>query len=211
MKRGTFVTFEGGEGAGKSTQAKLLVSELERRGVRVVHVREPGGTPLAETIRGILKDNRGEAPCAEAETLLFLAARAQLVRKTILPALEEGAWVVSDRFGDSTLAYQGYGRGMPLSAIAGMNDFACAGLKPDLTILLDISPEDGGGRVRARSGATGVEIDRMELAGRDFHSRLREGFLALAAGEKDRFAVIDAMRTVEEIRGEVWKSVSRFL
>jgi len=211
MKRGTFVTFEGGEGAGKSTQAKLLVSELERRGIRVVPVREPGGTPLAETIRGILKDNRGEAPCAEAETLLFLAARAQLVRKTILPALEEGAWVVSDRFGDSTLAYQGYGRGMPLSTIAEMNAFACAGLKPDLTILLDISPEAGGDRIRARSGATGAEIDRIELAGGDFHSRLREGFLALAAEDKERFAVIDAMRTVEEIRSEVWKSASRFL
>jgi len=211
MNRGRFITLEGGEGAGKSTQAKLLVSGLERRGVRVVPVREPGGTPLAEKIRAILKDNRGEAPCAEAETLLFLAARAQLVRKTILPALEEGAWVVSDRFGDSTVAYQGYGRGMPTEAILSMNDFACAGLKPDLTILLDLPPEAGRGRIVERSGRSGEEIDRIELAGADFHSRLREGFLALAAKEKERFAVIDAMRSVEEVRSEIWKSVSRFL
>ena len=128
MARGVFITFEGGEGCGKSTQAAVLKDALERSGRKVLLTREPGGTRLSEEIRALLKDQSKDPPCNRAETLLFLAARAQLVERVILPALERGEWVVSDRFSDSTLAYQGHGRGLPLDLLAEANDFACRGL-----------------------------------------------------------------------------------
>lgn len=203
MQRGKFITFEGGEGCGKSTQVKRLAAELESRGVEVLLTREPGGTRLAESIRGLLKDETQDPPVDRAELLLFLAARAQLVKNVIRPALEAGTWVVSDRFSDSTVAYQGYGRGLPLDFVRAANDFACEGLVPDLTILLDLDPEIAAKRMRRREAATHTDADRIESAGDDFHARLRKGFLELAAADSPRIAKIDASGTPDEVWGRV--------
>ena len=158
MARGKFITFEGGEGCGKSTQVKRLKEALEKTG----------------------------------ELLLFLAARAQLVKNVIRPALEAGKWVVSDRFSDSTIAYQGYGRGLPLDILKDMNNFACEGLKPDLTLLLDVTPETSHARMHQREEATNTTSDRIELAGDEFHRRLRRGFAELAKVCPERIVTIDA-------------------
>jgi dTMP kinase len=209
--RGKFITLEGGEGCGKSTQAKRLKAALERCGIEVLLTREPGGTPLAEKIRSLLKDENADPPCDRSELLLFLAARAQLVKNVIRPALDAGRWVVSDRFSDSTLAYQGYGRELPLDFLVAANNFACDALKSDLTLLLDVPPEIALGRMRSREAATGTSADRIELAGAEFHARLRQGFLDLAEKEKDRFSVIDASGNEDEVWSEIWKSMKRFL
>jgi dTMP kinase len=209
--RGKFITLEGGEGCGKSTQAKRLKAALERCGIEVLLTREPGGTPLAEKIRSLLKDENADPPCDRSELLLFLAARAQLVKNVIRPALDAGKWVISDRFSDSTLAYQGYGRELPLDFLVAANDFACDALKSDLTLLLDVPPEIALRRMRSREAATGTSADRIELAGAEFHARLRQGFLDLAEKEKDRFSVIDASGNEDEVWSEIWKSMKRFL
>ena len=209
MARGRFITFEGGEGCGKTTQVRRLKEALERGGVEVVQTREPGGTWLAEEIRRLIKDQETEAPCDRSELLLFLAARAQLVKNVIRPALERGAWVVSDRFSDSTLAYQGYGRGLPLDAIRQANDFACGGLKPDLTFLLDVSPEVSHERMHRRESATNTSADRIEKAGEDFHARLRGGFAALAKADPERIVTIDADGTPDEVWERIWNSMMR--
>ena len=211
MARGKFITFEGGEGCGKSTQVRRLKEELERRGIEVVLTREPGGTWLSEQIRHLIKDQATDAPCDRSELLLFLAARAQLVRNVIRPALEEGKWVVSDRFSDSTLAYQGYGRGLPLGDLRRMNDFACEALKPDLTLLLDVDSEVARARMRSREAATATTADRIEKAGEEFHARLRTGFAELAKAEPERIVTIDANGTLDEVWELVWKSTRRFL
>ena len=204
MARGRFITFEGGEGCGKSTQVRRLCEALERAGVEVVLTREPGGTILSEQIRRLIKDQDDDPPCDRSELLLFLAARAQLVRNVIRPALAAGKWVVSDRFSDSTKAYQGYGRGLPLDVIAAVNDFACEGLRPDLTLLLDVTPETARARMRRREDATHPAADRIEKAGDDFHARLRRGFAELARAEPERVKVVDANGTVEEVWERVW-------
>lgn len=204
MARGRFITFEGGEGCGKSTQVRRLCEALERAGVEVVLTREPGGTILSEQIRRLIKDQDDDPPCDRSELLLFLAARAQLVRNVIRPALAAGKWVVSDRFSDSTKAYQGYGRGLPLDVIAAVNDFACEGLRPDLTLLLDVTPETARARMRRREDATHTAADRIEKAGDDFHARLRRGFAELARAEPERVKVVDANGTVEEVWERVW-------
>ena len=211
MVRGRFITFEGGEGCGKSTQVRRLKEALEREGIEVVLTREPGGTWLSEEIRHLIKDQATDAPCDRSELLLFLAARAQLVRNVIRPALEAGKWVVSDRFSDSTLAYQGYGRGLPLDILRTANDFACDGLKPDLTLLLDVAPETAAARMRGREAATNTTADRIERAGDAFHARLRIGFAELAKAEPGRIVTIDANGTPDEVWEGVWKSTRRFL
>ena len=210
MACGKFITFEGGEGCGKSTQVRRLKEALEREGVEVLLTREPGGTWLSEEIRHLIKDQMTDAPCDRSELLLFLAARAQLVRNVIRPALEAGKWVVSDRFSDSTIAYQGYGRGLPLEMLKEMNDFACEGLKPDLTFLLDVTPETARVRRRRREEATNTTADRIELADDAFHERLRRGFAAQAGDEPWRIVTIDANGTVDEVWEQVWKSMRRF-
>ncbi|MBQ0031553.1 MAG: dTMP kinase [bacterium] len=210
MVRGKFITFEGGEGCGKSTQVRRLKEMLEREGVEVVLTREPGGTWLSEEIRRLIKDQMTDAPCDRSELLLFLAARAQLVRNVIRPALEQGKWVVSDRFSDSTLAYQGYGRGLPLDDLRRMNDFACEGLKPDLTLLLEVSPETSSARMRKRVASTNTTADRLERAGAEFHARLQAGFTALAKAEPERIVTVDANGTPDEVWELVWKSMRRF-
>lgn len=208
--RGRFITFEGGEGCGKSTQVKRLTTALEREGVEVVLTREPGGTWLAEEIRRLIKDQETDAPCDRSELLLFLAARAQLVRNVIRPALAAGKWVVSDRFSDSTVAYQGYGRGLPLGFLRAANAFACEDLKPDLTLLLDVSPETARMRMREREAATATAADRIEKAGDVFHARLRAGFEELAKREPERIVRIDANGSPDEVWENVWKSMKRF-
>jgi len=207
MARGRFITFEGGEGCGKSTQVLRLKDRLEREGVSVLLTREPGGTRLSELIRELLKDESEDPPCDRTELLLFLAARAQLVRNVVRPALEAGTWVVSDRFSDSTLAYQGYGRGLPLDVIRVMNDFACEGLRPDLTILLDLDPAAARERLRGREAATNTAADRIERAGDDFHARLREGFRGLAAAEPSRIVTVDASGGPDEVWERIWTSI----
>ena len=209
MARGKFITFEGGEGCGKSTQVKRFAAALESRGIKVLLTREPGGTRLAELVRRLLKDEAEDPPVDRAELLLFLAARAQLVRNVIRPALEEGTWVVSDRFSDSTVAYQGYGRGLPLDFVRAANDFACEGLRPDLTFLLDLDPAVAQARMRGREQATNTAADRIERAGDEFHARLRRGFLALAAADAPRFAVIDASASPDEVFSSILSAASR--
>lgn len=205
--RGRFITFEGGEGCGKSTQVKRLAEHLASKGIEVVLTREPGGTRLAELIRGLLKDEREDPPCDRSELLLFLAARAQLVRNVIEPALASGKWVLSDRFSDSTFAYQGYGRGLPLDVLRLANDFACDGLKPDLTLLLDVRPEVAAARMRRREAATNTSADRIEQAGDGFHSRLRAGFLEMAKAEPERIRVIDANGSPDDVWARILQNM----
>lgn len=209
MARGKFITFEGGEGCGKSTQVKRLEAFLRGEGYEVLLTREPGGTRLAELVRSLLKDEHEDPPCDRSELLLFLAARAQLVRNVIRPALERGVWVVSDRFSDSTFAYQGYGRGLPLEFLTIANDFACEGLQSDLTILLDVPPEVACERMRRREAVTNTAADRIELAGDAFHARLREGFHSLAAANPERIAVVDASGSPDEVWSEVCSQLKR--
>ena len=207
--QGKFITFEGGEGCGKSTQVRRLCAALEQEGHKVLLTREPGGTWLAEEIRRLIKDQTTDAPCDRSELLLFLAARAQLVRTVIRPALAAGTWVVSDRFSDSTMAYQGYGRGLALDLLKEMNAFACEDLKPDLTLFLDVTPETSAARRAQREAATNTMADRIERAGNAFHARLREGFFALAKSEPERIVTIDANGSVDEVWEAVWKSTQR--
>ena len=208
---GRFITFEGGEGCGKSTQIRLLAERLRAQGLLVLLTREPGGTALAERIRALVREIGEDPPNARAETLLFLASRAQLVENVVRPALDAGTWVLCDRFADSTFAYQGYGRGLNLTELKALNAFATGGLVPDRTILLDVPPETAAARLRAREQTTQTAADRMERAGDDFHARLKAGFLELAAAEPGRFAVIAAEGSVESVAEKVWNSIRHML
>ena len=197
---GHLITFEGHEGGGKSTQANLLAELLRARGIEVVTTREPGGTPTGEIIRDLLQNDLSREPlCDATEALLFCASRAQLCRNVLAPALERGAWVVLDRFTDSTLAYQGFGRGFDVATLRRLNDFATGPVRPALTLLLDLPVEEGLGRALERSG----KKDRIEQAPLDFHRRLREGYLELAREEPGRFAVIDASKPVPEVAAAI--------
>lgn len=211
-ERGRFITFEGPEGGGKSTQAARLSARLIERGVDVIRTREPGGTLTGEAIRDLLQhDVVGEAIFAEAEALLFAASRAQLVRQRILPALSRGSWVVCDRFADSTTAYQGYGRGFAIDDMLAINAFAIDGAQPDLTLLLDIDIQLGLDRVRRRNEKAGTIDDRIEREARGFHERVRAGYLDLAARFRDRIVVLDASRDTDDIARDVWSAVSKLL
>lgn len=208
---GKFITFEGPEGGGKSTHIKLLADFLRSKGKEVLVTREPGGTRLAELIRGLVREELEDPPVPRSEVLLFLAARAQVVSEVIRPALEKGVWVLCDRFSDSTFAYQGYGRGLDVEKLRLLNDFATQGLVPDLTILLDVPLEVSASRLLARQASTSSSADRIEKAGDGFHSRLREGFLKMAALEKERFVVLDSSREMEEVNNDIEEAVNRFL
>ena len=201
-KKGLFVTFEGGDCAGKTTQLRMLEAWLKARGRSVICTREPGGTTLAEKIRGLLlsKDS-GELMTPQAELLLFSAARAQHVKHVVMPQLEAGGVVLCDRFIDSTVAYQGFARGLDMEFINRLNTFCTAGCLPDLTFLLDLPLEESRRRLAARSGGDGP--DRLEDEKLSFHEKVREGFLAIAAQEPERVKVIDAMRTVDEIHADI--------
>ena len=207
--RGKFITFEGPEGGGKSTHIRLLAERLRAEGRTVLVTREPGGTPLAEKIRGLVREELDDPPVTRSEVLLFLAARAQVVSQVIRPALARGEWVLCDRFADSTFAYQGYGRGIDVGLLRNFNDFATEGLVPDLTILLDVPLEVSRSRLAARQAATATAADRIEQAGTMFHRRLREGFLELAQAEPKLFAVIDSSGGVEQVAAAVAAAVGR--
>ncbi len=195
-----FVTLEGTEGSGKSTLARLLCAELEKRGLEAVLTREPGGCALGRELRGILLDSASRLD-DKAELFLFLADRAQHVGECVRPALARGAWVVCDRYSDSTIAYQGYGRGMDPAELRSLCDAASGGLQPDRTLLLDLPAEQGLARALERNGADGSAATegRFEAEKLDFHRRVRQGFLALAGREPDRFIVLDASRPPLEI------------
>lgn len=197
--RGRLITLEGIDGTGKSTQIARLTAALRERGIQVLELREPGGTVIGEAIRQILLDKQHTGMCQEAELLLFTAARSQLVREIILPAMQAGTWVVCDRFLDSTLAYQGYGRGLDLSVIDAVNSFAVDGCRPDLTILLDLPVESASSRLGGREN----KADRLDIEGQTFMQRVREGYLAAAAREPGRFTVIDADRPETAIAQDI--------
>ena len=197
MQRGKFISFEGSEGCGKSTQIRRFVEWLRSLGYEVLVTREPGGTPAGEKIRHLLQhDPDGERLTPESELLLFAASRAQLVREVILPALDRGAWVVADRFLDSTTIYQGVGRGLDREAVACINAFAVGSALPDLTFLLDLDAATGHARAVA---ASGTQHDRMESQPLSFFEAVRRGYLALASAEPSRIAVIDASRSIDEV------------
>ena len=195
-----FITFEGIEGCGKSTQIALLTAALQQVGQRVLLTREPGGCPIANQIRSVLLDAANSALVPMAELMLYAASRAQHLAEVIRPALSDGAIVLCDRFSDATRAYQSFGRGLDRQTIETLNDLACNGLTPDLTVLLDCPVEIGLGRARQRIETTcGPREERFELESLAFHQRVRDGYLQLAAAEPDRFLVIDAVDTPEQV------------
>lgn len=200
MSAGRFIVLEGGDGTGKTTQARLLVERLRGAGIDAITVREPGGTPVGDRIRAILLDPASSGLDARAELLLYEASRAQLLAEVVRPALATGTWVVCDRFTDSTLAYQGYGRGLDLDEVRAMNELATGGLEPALTVLIDLDPAAGLTR------ATGSGADRLEAEDLAFHERIRAGYLELAAGP--RHAVVDGRGSVEEIAASVGGALS---
>ena len=204
MARGRFITFEGGEGAGKSTQARRLAERLRVVAPEVIVTREPGGSPGAESIRELLVRGDADRWSPVTETLLVYAARRDHVERVIRPALERGAWVVCDRFADSTRAYQGSAGGAARSLIEALERDVLEGLSPDLTLVMDLPVELGLTRADRRQ-----DLDtRFEGKGLAFHTRLREAFLAIAAAEPGRCAVIDAGRTPDEVGAAIWSRVS---
>jgi len=196
-----FVTFEGGEGGGKSTQLRLLAEALRADGADVVTTREPGGAPGAEEIRKLLVEGEPGRWPAEAEALLHFAARAEHLDKVIRPALDAGQWVLCDRFADSTLAYQGYGQGLDLAWLKQLRARVVGATEPGLTLILDLPVETGLGRAR--------EQQRYERMGHAFHEKLQAGFLALAKEEPERCKVIDATRSIETVAADVRASVAK--
>jgi dTMP kinase len=208
-RSGYFISFEGIEGAGKSTQAELLVKHLQGEGYPVKFVREPGGTPIGEKVREILADpDLDITPLAEV--LLLSASRSQLVEQFIRPQLGEGSVVVCDRFFDSTIAYQGFGRGVHLTQIREVSDMCTWGVRPDLTILIDIEPKKGLGRVRTRSVSSLTRMDRLENMDLDFHEKVREGFLEIAQ-EEMRFRIFDGQIPAAELSTKIIGTVMREL
>jgi len=203
-----FITFEGTEGCGKSTQIELLAQRLRALGHRVCTLREPGGTPIGEEIRHTLKHSKANVTMTyEAELLLMNASRAQLVRETIRPALSVGEIVVCDRFYDSTTAYQGYGRGLDLALVKGVIDFAVGDTRPDLTLLLHVSPEVSAERLQSRQSTLPFVRDRLEEGDRHFFARVAQGYEAIAAAEPNRVQVVDATGPIEVVCENIWELV----
>jgi dTMP kinase len=196
--RGRFITLEGSEGSGKSTNLAYVRAWLEAAGKPVVMTREPGGTPLGEKIRELLLDHRNNEMAVDTELLLMFAARAQHLHQLILPALAAGSWVLCDRFTDATYAYQGGGRGVGVERIAALEQFVQGDLRPDLTLILDVPPEVGLARASARG-----EPDRFEREKQDFFERVRRGYLALAEQAPARYRVIDASRPLPEVQAQL--------
>lgn len=205
--RGMFITLEGGEGAGKSTQAALLAEALRSAGVLVVSTREPGGTESAEAIRALLMHAPDQRWSAVSEVLLHYAARREHLDKVILPALSRGRWVVCDRFADSTMAYQGYGLECDRQMISALHQLVCGAFRPDLTLVLDVEP--GLGHVRAAS--RGQPSDRYERLDSAFHERVRAGFLAIARADPERCVVIAATGTVAEVAQRIRQTIAERL
>jgi dTMP kinase len=200
--RGVFITIEGGEGAGKSTQGRLLAERLRGEGVTVVRTREPGGTPVGDHIRALLLDPDGHMG-PPTELLLYEASRAELVATVIEPELEAGTFVVCDRFYDSTTAYQSFGRGLDADIIHALNMTATGGVRPDITVYLALPVED------AMPRATRGGVDRIEAESLEFHRRVVEGFEAIAADQPERVLRVDARGSINEVADRVWDAVSR--
>lgn len=204
MREGYFISFEGGDGSGKSTQIQILREYLEERGYDVILTREPGGTPISEKIRSIILDKANSEMDDMTEALLYAAARAQLVSQIIRPALEEGKVVICDRFVDSSMAYQAYARGLG-DSVKTINAFAVGDCMPDLTILLKVNPQVGSSRIGNR------ERDRIELASSDFHKKVYEGYLQLEKLYPERIVGIDAADTIENISGIISERIAGLL
>jgi dTMP kinase len=206
---GQLISFEGSEGSGKSTQMSRLAARLQASGREVVSTREPGGTEIGEQIRNIIVHNsKGDEMCAETELLLFTAARAQVVREVIAPALVRGAVVLSDRYLDSSTVYQGIGRNLAADPVSQINRFAVGNVMPDLTLVIDVPTEVGLARIRRRASDL---PDRMERENIDFYKKIREGYLLLARGLPDRFVVVDGTQTEEVIEKKIWTVVKERL
>lgn len=190
-----FITFEGLDGSGKTTQVQRLASWLRTSGQDVMQMREPGGTRIGDSVRVILHDRANGNMDARAELLLYCASRAQLIAEQVQPTLANGSVVLSDRFADSTLAYQGYGRGLDMTFLRGLIDFATRGIKPDLTLFFDVDPD----RALQRRMASGSEVNRLDVEAMDFHHRVRDGYQQLIAQEPQRWHVIDASQTPDQV------------
>jgi dTMP kinase len=204
MQRGLFITFEGSEGCGKSTQIRLLSARLQNLKIPFLLTREPGGTAIGEEIRHLLQFNKiGHAMKPEAELLLFTASRAQLAREVIRPALDSGTTVVADRFFDSTTVYQVVARRIDSASVKFINDFAVGACRPDITFVLDLDPEKARERLLQRKRAAEGE-DRMEQQPAEFYEAVRDGYLKLAAAEPQRIRLIDAAKSADEIEREIW-------
>lgn len=201
---GLFITFEGLEGAGKSTQAKLLADKLTEAGYPVTLVREPGGTKIGEAIRGLLADPQYDDMSPLSEVFLFAASRTQLVQQVIRPKLGEGTIVICDRFTDATLAYQGFGRGVHPTQLREISDICSWGVHPDVTFLLDIEPARGLNRVRTRSVETLTKLDRFENLDLGFFEKVRDGYMAISSEEPFRFRVLDATGDVEPLAQKIF-------
>ena len=208
MAKGIFITFEGMEGSGKSTQIHLLADKLAEPKREIIVTRSPGGTPIAEKIRDILKirDPREEV-MPETELLLFAACHSQMTDHLIIPALERGALILCDRFYDSTMAYQGYARTLGRAFVEQINAFSCRGIRPDLTLILDLDPAEGIRRSRVRATAKEVADDRFDSEAMQFHHAVRNAFLDLASREPERFVVIDAARPEQEVQTQIQETV----
>lgn len=204
--KGCLITLEGGEGAGKSTVLESLRSHIESSGIRLLVTREPGGTVLGEAIRSVVLDDRMGEVCAESELLLMFAARAQLVRELVIPALEIGTWVLSDRFTDASYAYQGGGRGQPAERISGLEEWAANGIKPDLTLLLDVPVALGLARAQIRG-----EPDRIEREQAGFFDRVRSTYRDLARQEPERFRIIDSSLDIASVAANACAAIDQFM
>ena len=190
----------------------MIIRQLGQLGIDAIYTREPGGTSLGEAIRNILQhDAAGEAPCERAELLLFEASRNQLVEKVIRPSLAKGTWVVCDRFIDSTTAYQGFGRGLPVDEVRAINQFTIHNVRPDLTLLLDLDIKTGFDRIAQRYLELGESADRFEQEERSFHERVRMGYRTLAAEDPQRFRIVDASQTPETVSNAIWDIISELL
>lgn len=208
MHRGIFITFEGIDGSGKTTQLRILAERLRQTGRTVVEAVEPGGTEIGRQIRAILLDGRNTQLTPRAELLLYFASRAQNVEEVIRPALAAGQIVLCDRFTDSTLVYQGYGRSLGPEVVLALDRIACQGLKPDLTVFVDIDLDESLERARGRNIVSSSSETRLDDESREFHKRVRDAYLALAQQEAHRFIVIDGAASVDEVAGRVWKEVA---
>ncbi len=202
-RKGLFLSFEGTDGCGKSTQKRLLAARLRMEGHDVLETEEPGGTPIGKQVRAILLDPGNVEMCDTAELLLYFACRAQNVGQSIEPALQQGRIVLTDRFTDSTLAYQAYGRGLGEAVVLDLDRLACRGVRPDLTFLFDIDLETSLERAKARS-----RLDRMDSQAVDFYQRVRAGYQKIAEREPRRFCVIDGRAPITQVAAEVWRSVA---
>ena len=203
------ISIEGGEGVGKTTQARLLEQRIRAQGRDVMLIREPGGTPLGEQVRDLVKDSVGQS--YRAELLLFEAARAELVETVIRPALERGTIVISDRFSDSSLAYQGHGRELPMEVVARLNEFATGGLIPDTTILLNAPPSIGAARAAERDRNISDAKTKFEDEPEEFQERVSEGFREIASLEPSRWHEVDATPPVDEVADAIWAHVKALL